>query len=411
MLHHDICDIAYPKLVHTVEWQILSEIVESESITDYGSALFKQHASHRTLSSRLVYWIMYSIQDRVVFDTLIIVANIGILLLLGLIYLAIQDHNDKNIIILLVALCLLNPRAYILMSWSMAAMHYYFVSFYAFAALVLLRKERWIYLLAGALAAVLATFTLAAGILIWPVGLLYLIYLYFKEKSRSKYQIAVWCFFASACMGIYLVGFTSESSKFFALITEKPVYVLEFFLVLTGSAFSYGSVVLAKALGFFTLLTSCFLFLRGFRVGLSVWHFFLAYLLLFMALITFGRVNISLMALFGPEPPLLTMALKPRYAYSSMLTIAVIIIMLFPRNRIISTVKITLVIFFISALSLGNYLVFTKNIDQERAKRIRQFNKWGVIPLIAITPDTREKVDHAESLGIYVAPPRPYKGY
>jgi hypothetical protein len=388
----------------------LSAIVESVSFADYGSALLEQHASHRTLSSRLVFWIMYSIQDGVVFETLIVVAQMGVVLLLGLIYLTIQDHKDKNIIILLVSLCLLNPRAYTLMSWSQAAMAFYFVSFYAFAALVFLRSERWIYLLAGALAAVLATYTLAAGILIWPVGLLYLIYLYFKEKSRSKYQIAVWCFSASACMGIYLVGFTggSGSAESFTLIIENPIYALEFFLVLAGSAFSYESVVLAKALGFSILLTSCFLFLRGFRVGFSVWHFFLAYLLLYMSFVTFGRIHFSLMSIFG-EPILLGWALKPRYSYNSMLTVAVIIIMLFPRDRIISTAKITLVIFFISTLSAGNYLVFTKKLDQVRANRISGFNKFGVYPWFVTPPHIREKIDHAESLGIYVAPPLPYK--
>ena len=122
--------------------------------------LFAQYFNHRTLSNRLIYYVMLLATGEVNFRTTVFLANLALPLLLMLLYLTIRHQTYRWLVLLSAALLLFGLRTYELSLWT-SPMDDMFVYVYGFASLICLRKVGLARFLAALVFASLGAFTLA----------------------------------------------------------------------------------------------------------------------------------------------------------------------------------------------------------------------------------------------------------
>jgi len=149
--------------------QVLNGTVQSNDVQETFGLLFAQYFNHRTLSNRLIYYLMLLATGEVNFRTTLFLANLALPLLLMLLYLTIRHQTYRWLVLLSAALILFGLRTHELSFWT-APMDDMFVYVYGFASLICLRKIGLVRFLAALVFASLGTFTLANGQFIWLVG-------------------------------------------------------------------------------------------------------------------------------------------------------------------------------------------------------------------------------------------------
>jgi hypothetical protein len=165
----------------------------------------------------------------------------------------------------------------------------------------------------GCLLALLATFSFANGVLLWPALFGSLPFLAPALRSQAK---RVWIIAFGATLAVYLYGFVSvASSPSYTAIIESPRKALQYFLTFLGGPLAAGEIQYAWIAGR-SLLVLLLGFLATSRNSLDSlpWAILAGYALTSAGLATIGRVAL------GPQQ-----ALDSRYgAFAVWLPIAVL---------------------------------------------------------------------------------------
>ena len=119
---------------------VVTAAVQSQDSGEFFKVFWEQHNDHRTLSSRIVYWLSYQLQGEIDFRTLTFLANGGLLFLLSMLVWLVRTETYRWWIGLGAALLLFNIRAYDLTLWSMAGFAYFFVFDYGVACICCLHQ-------------------------------------------------------------------------------------------------------------------------------------------------------------------------------------------------------------------------------------------------------------------------------
>jgi len=384
----------------------------ADSPASFIGPFFDQHADHMTAASRVVYYLYYLWQGEINFISLALIAQLGLISILILFYLLLETTSHKQLVFLAVCLCLINPRAYTLLVWPMAAMGFYFVYFYALAALIALNRQSPAYFLLAVICGLLATYSFSPGILIWPVGLALLLYRRWQAPDQGLSRLIMWLLLSVITLSIYFGSYHAVSGSLnlkLLYCLEHPLYTFKFFLTLLGSSFSYGNILLAQLLGGALLLGAILLSYTGLRSKLTVLHLYLWFCLLAVAMITVARAPMGQWAGFEGEPLLLNLAMVSRYAFSSMILLATLVALW--ANRYLPTCRGAFysMLVLLIGLSIGNYSVYGDALELLQKERIRRFNRDGIIPVLADPVPLQVFIDKAEGKGIYTAPARPLK--
>jgi hypothetical protein len=184
------------------------------------------------------------------------------------------------------------------------------------------RRHRNIFLGLAVLTAAAASLSSLQGLILWPVGLIFL--LWDRQRSRRTIQeCAVWLVACAITAGLYFKGFnfnTTGSSPGFAF--RHPIGMVKFFFALAGNVVptTHSNLRLHELIGAVVLVAAVFAVVQSLRdrtmrdrnplpVAL------IAFGLLFDASIVLGRIS------FG-----IGQALSPRYSMANLLVLIGILI-------------------------------------------------------------------------------------
>jgi hypothetical protein len=306
--HDDILDVL----------EFLSNVVQSTELSHTVEIFFVEYNEHRTLASRVIYYLAYLVEGKSDFRTLTYLANLGIPLLLLTLYLAIRKHSHAFLILLPAALVLFQLRVYGLYFFSMSAFAYFFVYFYGFACIVCLRGITPRRFITAAVFALLGSFTLASGQLIWCIGLISLLHQTFILRRCSLAYPVCWLICAVLILAVWRIGYDSPHTMSLILqgILEAPVHQVLFFFTLAGSAVSDNNVPLAICAGAIMVCVFLYSTVRNIKREDISLELFAAYVLITILSITAGRASFAE----------LQFALLSRYAYPSVLLFATTIV-------------------------------------------------------------------------------------
>jgi hypothetical protein len=399
-LYRHVLNVPYQDDIFDV-LQVLTQALQSTDVQQAFGILFDNYNEHRTLASRLVYYLVYLVAGEINFRTLIFLCNLTLVAQLFILYSAMGKRHQSLSLLLPVALILLQPRAYSLYSVSMGAFAYMFVYLYGFASLLCLRDVKVPRFLAAIAFAILGTFTLASGQLIWLVGLASLLQQALMQRRCSLAFALCWLLCGVLVLVIWRVGYETTNTLPIAVsaMLDSPLHHLTFLFTLMGAAVTSTSVL-------FAFSTGCVLFVAvvywSFRIRSSEdisLELFAWYVVLTMVAVTVGRALVVSPAY----------ALESRLSFPSELLLAIVVLMCVSR---ISNPRRQLHIAAIAVLVAGIYWIASFRIypaymQEEFEDRVADYNVENFWVIYFPVEETNAIVAEAIALGIYRPPARP----
>lgn len=217
-----------------------------EGITpgEFLQELFAINNEHRMVTSRLIFAASYWLTGTINFSVIDLVGNASIVALCILLVASVRGTRRRLTLAVLLSLLIFQLEHYENFLWSGASIDHFQVVLLAAGALLALMRNTRMATLAGGLLATLATFTLAHGLAVWPLGALVLAF------SRRWRDLAIWSAMAAGAVGGFFAGFTVNSAQSFAGFTVEGVTkILAYWLAILGSVPALGNERLAPALG------------------------------------------------------------------------------------------------------------------------------------------------------------------
>ena len=182
-----------------LDW--LGKFIDSRTVFDKFHLMLEQHNEHRIVFDRLVFLTNYVISGKINFIYLDAIGAVGLFFIFFLLVRIANKLRVSNVSILVLAFLAFNLRQWGLISFAMASIQQYWQLLFALLSLYLLRTcEDRSRFSASVIFALASTFTGAGGLLIFPIGVLYLIAC--RKDSRA---MAIWLVFGAAAFLVYFV--------------------------------------------------------------------------------------------------------------------------------------------------------------------------------------------------------------
>ncbi|MDH4041618.1 MAG: hypothetical protein OEV88_13250 [Gammaproteobacteria bacterium] len=378
--------------------KVLSALSLAEDKTTAFHILLAQHNDHRTLATRLLYWVVYRVSGEINFRQLTFLANLALPLLFISLYMMAKSHKMKFLVLLPAALILFQLRSYGIALWSMAAFAYFYVFFYGFYSLQYLHKVTGMKFLVSVVLASLATFTLASGQVVWLVGLVSLLHQSLVRKQVSLLYSLSWACIGLAVLIAWRSGLETPNtlSSMLTNLFNSPGHHALYALTLLGSAVTESSVASAALVGTTALITLTIFSIRSFRgpdlrLELCCW-----FIVLSVMAMVFGRSFTSV-----------DYALSSRYSFPSVLLLTTIWVLVAVRSDIKSYSSFMLIVLFTLIYCAGSYSIYAKALKPYLEKRVQMFDEGKYWAWPHPIKETNDIVAQAISLGIYAPPARP----
>jgi hypothetical protein len=220
--------------------------------------LFAVNNEHRMVTSRLVYAGSYWLTGTVNFAVVSLIGNACLLALCVLLIATAGTVERRARLGVLLGYGLFQLENYENFLWSGASIdHFQIVMLAGLAVAGLAHGTRTGWLISG-LCALLATFTLAHGTLLWPLGAIML------WRGRRWRQLIGWGVLTALMAGGYAVGFqTNPAHQFTALSLPGAVKIIRYWLAMLGTVPALNQAALAPWLGAGLLATLGWLGWRG----------------------------------------------------------------------------------------------------------------------------------------------------
>ncbi|MEP4146715.1 MAG: hypothetical protein ABJL54_05800 [Halioglobus sp.] len=387
-LADDIYDVLLP----------LTKVTEAESLAGAVDALYEKHTDHRTIASRLVYTGQLLVTGEVNFRALNFAANLALPLLLLMLYRMIAGSPQRLLLLLPAALVLLQLRVYGITFWTMASFAYFYVFVYGFLTVLLLQNAGPVRLLLATLTAILASFTLASGQMIWLVGLASLALQALLHKSLPRSFLLWWLLAAVATLALWRAGLGDRIGlgELLQLFFANPRHYVLYTLTLLGSVFSESSVGVAASGGTAMLLALCACTLwrwreADLRLELCAW---------------FIVLSVMTMAL-GRGFATVDYGLSSRYSFPSVLLLATTWIVLASRLQLRHWSLLGPAI-LLALLFWGHSInIYSQALQPYMEKRVQNFNRGRYNAWPHPTKESNAIVALAIEQGIYSPPARP----
>jgi hypothetical protein len=234
---------AYWDEIETV-LDFLLKLKASPAWPDTLAQLFSTGNEHRTMTSRLLFAVSYWLTGSVNFVIIGIIGNLFIFGV-GAVLIATAGTAVRRVQLgVICAFLFFQLQHFENFFWSGSSIdHFQVVTLATVSFAALAQGTRGGVLLAG-LSGLLATFTLAHGLLIWPVGALAL------AHARRWQHLALWGALAALAVGGFLLGYAFNTGH---AIGDRSVAglgrVAHYWLSLLGAPLALGNTVLAPFLG------------------------------------------------------------------------------------------------------------------------------------------------------------------
>ena len=243
---------------------------------------------HRMLASRLLFATSYWISGGINFIALAVIGN---LFLLGIFARFVGGRSETAPRLRLAAifsLTVFQLQHHESLFWAGASIDHFFVILAVVVALgALTSASRWS-LAVGCTAAFLATFSLAHGLLVWPIGMVLL------WSGGRRRECLLWLAAAAASAALFFLDFQINPGHRTPGLAELPA-IVGYWLTLAGSSPALGNVPLAPWLGaLLVAATAALLALRrGEQARERLARATLVWCLGAMAMIAWGRALLA----------------------------------------------------------------------------------------------------------------------
>jgi hypothetical protein len=212
--------------------------------SDVFNRLLEVSNEHRMVTSRVLVVVSYWLSDTVNFEVFGVIGNLFICGACALLVRAAGEAERKWTMALVLAALLFQLEHFENFFWSGASIDHFQIVLLAGAALVLLARGSWLGCGAAAFFGLLATFTLAHGTMVWPVGAVLL------AAQRRWRHLALWLMAGAAVGYVFFLGYEFNPAHRIGDVSSPDAgQMLRYWLELIGAPLALGQRALAPWLG------------------------------------------------------------------------------------------------------------------------------------------------------------------
>lgn len=285
-----------------------------ESLPEKLAFFFSQHNEHRLLFNRLVVFVTQALTGSVNFKYLILFGHCAILLSFGVILASYRKHRAFYVIALLGAILLFQPATKVEALWAMVAMSGYYVIFFALLSFYLLARPGRLSFATALLVACLALYTQANGVFALLIGMIWTALRAATDHKNRREQATralLWWGVTVVILVAYFSDYYTPAGHNSLLDAwQNPLALIRYFLLLAGINLAYGHS--APALGVGILFGMIFLYLTWQRYFITnpVIYAFMGFIVLSIAVVALGRVQLGEGSVFSPRYAILSLFLS-----------------------------------------------------------------------------------------------------
>jgi hypothetical protein len=258
------------------------------TVPQFLDQLFAVDNEHRMVTSRLLFAVNYWLTGTVDLKIVGFIGNACLLALCAVLVHSAQTTERRLRLGLVLAFVLFQLSHYENFLWSGSSIDHFQVVLLAGAAVVALAQGSRAACLGAALLALLATFTLAHGLAVWPIGALML------WRGQAWGRLAGWCGLGTVVAAGFFAGFEFNPGHHIGVISfDRADDILRYWLTLIGTPVSLGQTVLAPWLGAALLGLFAWLVRQGVPRRDPIAFYFTVYALVALGLISFGRASVA----------------------------------------------------------------------------------------------------------------------
>jgi hypothetical protein len=264
--------------------QLVLQLDAGLGFSDFAGRIFAISNEHRMVTSRLIYAVSYWLTGTVNFAVIGFIGNASIVVLCLMLLYTAGTIERRVRLGLLLAMLLFQLQHYENLLWAGASIDHFVVVMLAGGAVIGVAQGTRAALLIGAVCALLATFTLAHGIVTWAVGGAML------WQTRRFAHLKIWSAVALLAIAGFLAGFhVNHAQRFADLSFTGALVVLRYWLATLGSVPGMGHNSISPWLGAVLLGLLAWLIARGVVRKEPVAFPLVCFAILALALISVGR--------------------------------------------------------------------------------------------------------------------------
>lgn len=223
---------------------LLIRLHEGSSLSDLARWLFEISNEHRMVTSRLLVTVSYWLTGTVNFNVIGVMGNLFICGLSAVLIRAAGSAERRWVMALILAGCLFQLEHFENFFWAGSSIDHFQVPLLAGGSIVLLAQGGWLAALGAGILAVMATFTLAHGLVVWPAGALML------TLDRRWRQLVGWLGFGAVTGGVYFATFEFNPAHHVDAFSLAGVMrIVRFWLELLGAPLALGEKSVARIFG------------------------------------------------------------------------------------------------------------------------------------------------------------------
>jgi hypothetical protein len=207
--------------------------LEGQTFSEKWQALIRPNNEHRVLAARLVVLAQYYVSGVLNFKVLVFLGNLTVLGFFGLFVYNFSRQSGRWFLILPAALLIFNMQSYLVTFMTIMSMQYQMVLLLTALSFTFLAKRGRLCFGAAMLIAYLDTFSMGNGMMVWPSGLVILLF-----QTRWK-DALIWILAGGVSVFLYFSGhdFVQGNDKGFDYILQHPVSTFTGFFTMLGGVF------------------------------------------------------------------------------------------------------------------------------------------------------------------------------
>lgn len=222
----------------------LIKLDEGIGFRDFWAQVFALSNEHRMVTSRLMFAVSYWLTNTIDFSVIGAIGNASLVALCVVLVLAAGSTERRVRLAVVLGMLVFQLEQFENFFWSGSSIDHFQVVLLAGCALVGLARGTRPAFVAATLCAVLATFTLAHGLLVWPVGAAML------GQARRWRPLAIWSGAAAVGVAFFFSGFHLNDAEHFAPLSWAGAWtVAHYWLALLGAVPALGHTGAAPWLG------------------------------------------------------------------------------------------------------------------------------------------------------------------
>lgn len=273
------------------EYSLLSLLLRLDagmSWQDFVAQVFQVDSEHRMVTSRLIGAASYWVSGAVNFSVIAVIGNLFLVGLCAILVMSARPVERRVRLAVLLALGLFQLEHYEMFFWGGASIDHFQVLLLVGGAIAALARGTRNALIGAGVLALLATFTLAHGCVVWVLGVAVL------WHGRRWSQLAAWSALAVVALSIFFHGFEIHAAHRITDFSAAGLGRLaRFWLALLGGPLTFGAPNVAPLFGLGLLVLLGWLGVRGTWKREPILMPLALFAVISLALVAFGRLEVA----------------------------------------------------------------------------------------------------------------------